>query len=84
MQYQHLDHHEEVHDLQSAFDQFDLADQEYSETPSSETFERRRSAMDLVSDMLLRGECDGGQSPILSHLANIVERYGNSNRALSG
>ncbi len=83
MQYQHPDHPEEIHDLQSAFDQFDLADREYSETPSSETFERRRSAMDLVSGMLLSGERDDGQSPILSHLANIVERSGGSNKALS-
>ena len=83
MQYQHLDHHEEAHDLQSAFDQFDLADQKYSETPSSETFERRRSAMNLVSEMLLRGEIDDSQSPILSFLANIVERSASSNRSLS-
>ncbi len=83
MQYQHLDHHKEVHDLQSAFDQFDLADQEYSETPSSETFERRRSAMDLVSGMLLSGEIDDSQSPILSFLANIVERSASSSRSLS-
>lgn len=82
MQYQHLEN-EEIQDLQSAFDHFDSADRKYSESPSPETFARRCSAMDLVSDMLLSGERDSGQSSILNHLANIVEKSGSQNKRLS-
>ncbi len=62
--------------IERAFDAFDDADKEYSEDPSPTTLQRRRLAMNRVSDLLLRDGEPDYEDPMLNHLANILIKIG--------